>query len=78
MPSLWLAIGRGQEPGNDARRRVRPVIVNYASINKTIIDFSGVEQIFLEQNYRSTGGILAASLAIVSQGAVSVQVFISN
>lgn len=33
-----------------------------------ILDFPGTEQILLEQNYRSTGSILAASVAIVSQG----------
>ncbi|KAJ3478605.1 hypothetical protein NLI96_g9642 [Meripilus lineatus] len=32
-----------------------------------ILDFPGTEQILLEQNYRSTGSILAASVAIVSQ-----------
>lgn len=31
-------------------------------------DFPGTEQIFLEQNYRSTSSILKCSLAIVSQG----------
>lgn len=33
-----------------------------------IIDFPETEQIFLEENYRSTGAILAISHAIVSQG----------
>ena len=32
------------------------------------VDFPTTEQIFLEQNYRSTGSILSASLAIVAQG----------
>lgn len=32
-------------------------------------DFPGVTQVYLEENYRSTGSILKASLAIVSQGA---------
>ena len=31
-------------------------------------DFKPVQQIFLEQNYRSTGAILGAALAIVRQG----------
>lgn len=31
-------------------------------------DFPRTHQILLEQNYRSTGGILALSLAIVAQG----------
>lgn len=31
-------------------------------------DFKPTEQIFLEENYRSTGRILAASLAVVKQG----------
>jgi hypothetical protein len=31
-------------------------------------DFPATEEILLEQNYRSTGSILAASLAIVEQG----------
>ncbi|KAJ7047915.1 P-loop containing nucleoside triphosphate hydrolase protein [Mycena alexandri] len=37
---------------------------NLAKMRK---DFTGTEQIFLEENYRSTGAILKASLAIVSQ-----------
>lgn len=32
------------------------------------IDFLGTEEIFLEQNYRSTAAVLKASLAIVAQG----------
>jgi len=32
------------------------------------LDFPDTTQIFLEENYRSTGAILEASLAIVSQG----------
>lgn len=31
-------------------------------------DFPGVEAIYLEENYRSTGSILDAAHAIVSQG----------
>lgn len=44
---------------------VRPSIIadeEYAT------DFQPVQQIFLEQNYRSTGAILGAALAIVRQG----------
>lgn len=33
-------------------------------------DFKGVDAIYLEHNYRSTGAILAASHSIVSQGAL--------
>ena len=32
------------------------------------VDFPRTQQIFLEENYRSTGSILSACLAIVSQG----------
>lgn len=35
------------------------------------IDFVGTEQIFLEENYRTTGAILGAALAIVRQGIIS-------
>ena len=34
-------------------------------------DFPNSVQIFLEENYRSTGAILASSLAIVSQGTLN-------
>ena len=33
-----------------------------------LLDFPGTQQIFLVENYRSTGSILASSLAIVAQG----------
>lgn len=33
--------------------------------------FPGTKQIFLEDNYRSTGAILAASIAIISEGYIS-------
>jgi DNA helicase-2/ATP-dependent DNA helicase PcrA len=33
-------------------------------------DFQPCRQIFLEQNYRSTGAILGAALAVVRQGKV--------
>ncbi|KAF8896349.1 P-loop containing nucleoside triphosphate hydrolase protein [Infundibulicybe gibba] len=36
-------------------------------------DFEGTEQIFLEENYRSTGSILKASLAIVTQDQNRIQ-----
>jgi DNA helicase-2/ATP-dependent DNA helicase PcrA len=31
-------------------------------------DFPGTKQVVLDENYRSTGSILAASMAIVSEG----------
>lgn len=31
-------------------------------------DFTGVEAIYLEENYRSTGSILSAAHSVVSQG----------
>ncbi|KAI0684955.1 P-loop containing nucleoside triphosphate hydrolase protein [Cytidiella melzeri] len=36
-------------------------------------DFAGTEQILLEQNYRSTGSILAASIAVISQDKSRIQ-----
>ncbi|KZP25249.1 UvrD-helicase-domain-containing protein [Athelia psychrophila] len=39
-----------------------------ANLSKMRKDFPMTEQILLEQNYRSTGSILSASLAIVAQG----------
>ncbi|KAH7915664.1 P-loop containing nucleoside triphosphate hydrolase protein [Hygrophoropsis aurantiaca] len=38
-----------------------------ANLAKMRNDFANVSQIFLEQNYRSTGSILAASIAMISQ-----------
>ena len=38
------------------------------SICPVYLDFPDTQQILLEQNYRSTGAILATSIAIVSQG----------
>jgi hypothetical protein len=35
-------------------------------------DFKPVKQVFLEQNYRSTGAILGAALAVVRQGVLSL------
>jgi DNA helicase II / ATP-dependent DNA helicase PcrA len=53
----------------------RCVVVCFRRLNIDIhcaltvaLDFSGTEEIFLEQNYRSTAAILKASLAIVAQG----------
>lgn len=37
---------------------------------KPCADFEPVKQIFLEENYRSTGAILGAALAVVKQGAI--------
>ncbi|KAF7976974.1 hypothetical protein HWV62_5051 [Athelia sp. TMB] len=42
------------------------------NLSKMRKDFLSTEQIFLEQNYRSTGSILAASLAIVAQDKVRI------
>lgn len=36
-------------------------------------DFAGTYQIYLEQNYRSTGSILAASMAVITQDKSRVQ-----
>ena len=38
------------------------------NIPHKLLDFPGTQQIFLVENYRSTGSILASSLAIVAQG----------
>ncbi len=38
------------------------------NLNKMTKDFDNVQAIYLEENYRSTGAILAASHSIVSQG----------
>lgn len=38
------------------------------NLNKMTKDFKGVKAIHLEENYRSTGAILAASHAVVTQG----------
>ncbi|CDZ96565.1 atp-dependent dna helicase pcra [Phaffia rhodozyma] len=37
------------------------------NLNKMMRNFSGCKQIFLEENYRSTGSILAAASAVISQ-----------
>lgn len=37
----------------------------------SVAEFHPVKQIFLEENYRSTGAILGAALAVVRQGACS-------
>jgi len=38
------------------------------NLNRMITLFPTTEQIYLEDNYRSTGAILAASIAIISEG----------
>lgn len=44
-------------------------IVDFGTeFRSTLLDFQNTRQIFLEQNYRSTGAILVASIAIISQG----------
>jgi DNA helicase-2/ATP-dependent DNA helicase PcrA len=40
------------------------------NLEKMVKDFQPCRQIFLEQNYRSTGAILGAALAVVRQGKV--------
>ncbi|GAA6025159.1 hypothetical protein JCM10207_008919 [Rhodosporidiobolus poonsookiae] len=37
------------------------------NLEKMLVDFKPVKQVFLEQNYRSTGAILGAALAVVKQ-----------
>lgn len=51
-------------------RKGLPSFVNIVSIFTSFLDFPRTRQIFLEENYRSTGSILTACLAIVSQGIV--------
>jgi superfamily I DNA/RNA helicase len=48
------------------------------NFNLRCVDFSRTQQIFLEKNYRSTGSILAACLALVSQGRLSVIVVLNE
>ncbi|WVF65803.1 hypothetical protein IAT40_000540 [Kwoniella sp. CBS 6097] len=43
------------------------------NLNKMTSDFPGVEAIYLEENYRSTGSILSAAHAIVSQDRSRIQ-----
>jgi DNA helicase II / ATP-dependent DNA helicase PcrA len=38
------------------------------NLTRMIKLFPGTKQIYLEDNYRSTGAILAASIAIISEG----------
>lgn len=38
------------------------------SLSSSCADFATTQQIFLEENYRSTGSILAVSMAVVAQG----------
>jgi DNA helicase II / ATP-dependent DNA helicase PcrA len=40
------------------------------NLTRMIKLFPGTKQIYLEDNYRSTGAILAASIAIISEGDV--------
>jgi DNA helicase-2/ATP-dependent DNA helicase PcrA len=44
-----------------------PEIENLTRMTKL---FPETKQIYLEDNYRSTGAILAASIAIISEGAI--------
>ena len=63
---LRLEIGRCAELGQDDQRfavpgrKLPPLMM--------IIDFPGAQAIYLEENYRSTGSILAAAHSIVAQG----------
>lgn len=50
----------------------KPVCIFFNGfIANSFSDFPGVSYVLLEQNYRSTGAILAASVAIVAEGAVA-------
>lgn len=42
------------------------------NLEKMVTEFQPCRQIFLEQNYRSTGAILGAALAVVRQGMLSL------
>ena len=66
QPSLWLAICWGWKPRSNAERWELDALGQ--KLYLVVSDFPLTEQIFLEQNYRSTRSILNASLAIVAQG----------
>ena len=40
-------------------------------VRANMIDFSGVQAIYLEENYRSTGSILSAAHSVITQGTTS-------
>jgi superfamily I DNA/RNA helicase len=62
-----VALCRSRKSGEDATRSDL-FSRFYLGYFTQPLDFPGTEQILLEENYRSTGAILKASLAIVAQG----------
>lgn len=68
---LWTVYGwRSAEVENIRKMSTgKPVPVFFCrSIDDLFVDFPGVSYVILEQNYRSSGAILAASVAIVAEG----------
>ncbi|CCM04225.1 uncharacterized protein FIBRA_06392 [Fibroporia radiculosa] len=60
---------RSAEVENLTKMQIGEILwTNYRTEDSACQDFPRTQQIFLEQNYRSTGSILALSLAIISQG----------
>lgn len=64
----------------DGGRRVRLILIlginsncstEIENLDRMKSRFPKTEQVFLEDNYRSTGAILTASIAIISEGAQS-------
>lgn len=66
---IW---GRWSKVSDISRFYVKEVVGTCAHcFGFSVVDFVGTEQIFLEENYRTTGAILGAALAIVRQGTLS-------